>query len=135
MVNLPVNENGSDVKGLYVMAFTPQEVASEELKALVHVADGMLRVKNPVFKQLMEEGMAPQTRIEIANLQYVPVMHSPQTMQTTLAGWLKHRYNVPYEPVVGKNFFPHGMKDPQGKETYVLFYFDMRTAAATSPTR
>jgi hypothetical protein len=94
------------------------------LKAVVQVADRMLRAKNPAFKQLMEEEMAPRTPIEIANLQHMAVFHTPQTMQATLAGWLKHKYNVPYEPVVGKNFFPHGMRDAQGKENYVLFYFD-----------
>lgn len=69
--------------------------------------------------------MAPATRIEIANLQYLPIMHTPQTMQTTLAGWLRRQYAVAYAPVVGKNFFPHGMRDSHGKETYVLFYFDL----------
>jgi len=23
------------------------------------------------------------------------------------------------------DFFSHGMKDPQGKENYILFYFDL----------
>jgi hypothetical protein len=125
MITMAEEKNGPQVKGLYVIAFTPDELAPEPLKAIVQVADRMLRAKDAVFKHLMEEGMAPQTRIEIVNMQHVPLMHTPQGMQTTLAGWLKARYSLPYQPVLGKNFFPHGMRDPQGKETYVLFYFDM----------
>lgn len=125
MVNLPEKKNNPGIKGLYIMAFTPEELGPEKLKYVVHVADGMVRAKDPIFRRLMEEQMAPQTRIEIASLRHVPLMHTPQTMQTAMQGWLKARYGVSYEPVVGKNFFPHGMKDPQGKETYILFYFDM----------
>jgi hypothetical protein len=107
------------------MAFTPEPLAPDELKQVVQVADRMLRAKDVAFKHLTEAGMAPQTRIEIASLQHIPLMHTPQTMQTTLAGWLKKQYAVVYAPALGKNFFPHGMRDPRGKETYVLFYFDL----------
>ncbi len=111
-------------KGLYILAFTPEKLAPENLKATVKAAEGMLKAKNVAFKQLMEQ-MPPQTRIEIANVQHVPIMHTPQTMQTTLMGWLKNSYQLAYHPTVDKNFFPHGMKDPQGKENFILFYFDL----------
>jgi hypothetical protein len=125
MVNLFKKKDTPGIKGLYIMAFTPEELGTEKLKYVTHVADGMLRAKNPTFKQLMEQQMAPKTRIEIANIQYIPLMHTPQGMQTTLMGWLKKTYNVTFAPTVEKNFFPHGMRDPQGRETYILFYFDM----------
>jgi hypothetical protein len=124
MRNVP--EPGStSVRGLYIMAFTPEVMAPESLNHVAHVADGMLRAREPTFKRLMEQQMEPKTPIEIASIQHVAIMHTPQTMQATLAGWLKRKYSVAFEPMVEKNFFPHGMKDPQGRETYVLFYFDM----------
>ncbi len=125
MLNISEKKDNPGIKGLYIMAFTPEKLAPEKLKHVTHMADGMIRAKNPTFKQLMEEQMAPKTRIEIANIEYIPIMHTPQTMQTTMMGWLKKRYGVTFEPVLEKNFFPHGMKDPQGRENYILFYFDM----------
>jgi len=52
-------------------------------------------------------------------------MHTPQTMQAALMGWLENLYNMAYKPTEDKNFFPHRMKDPQGKEIFILFYFDL----------
>jgi hypothetical protein len=125
MINLYNKKNGPAIKGLYIMAFTPEELEPEKLKHVTHIADRMLKAENPTFKQLMEEKMEPKTPIEIANIQHVAIMHTPQTMQTALMGWLKNKYDVIYEPTVKKNFFPHGMRDPKGREAYVLFYFDM----------
>jgi hypothetical protein len=112
------------VKGLYIFAFTPEQLNLDHLKAVVKIAEGMLMNKNPSFKQLMAQ-MLPQTRVEIGNMQLIPLMHTPQTMQTTLMGWLKKSYSVAFQPTVDKNFFPHGMKDPQGEENFILFYFDL----------
>jgi hypothetical protein len=124
--NQDMKKVSPDINGLYIMAFTPEELEPEELKYVTHVADGMLRAKDSTFKQLMEEKMAAKTRVEVVNIQHVANIHTPQTMQTSLMGWLESRYNVTFEPTVQKNFFPHGMRDPQGRETYILFYFDMK---------
>jgi hypothetical protein len=124
MFKFAKQQNPPSVKGLYIFAFTPEELDPEKLKIIVKVAEGMLRAKNLAFKQLMEQ-MQPQTRVEIGNMKHIPLMHTPQTMQTTLMGWLKRAYGVAYQPTVDKNFFPHGMRDPQGKENYILFYFDL----------
>jgi hypothetical protein len=118
-------EPAPNIKGLYIMVFTPEEWGAEKVKETTNVANGMLRAKDPTFKQLMEVQMTPNTRMNITSMQYSPFMHTPQTMQTTLMGWLKKEHSVEFNPTVGKNFFPHGMKDPKGKETFILFYFDM----------
>jgi hypothetical protein len=125
MLTVSETKDNPGIKGLYIMAFTSEELEPEKLNIVTHVADNMLRAKNPTFKALMEERMAPKTRIEIANLKHVPIMHTPQTMQTTMMGWLKRQYGVAFKPVIEKNFFPHGMRDPQGRENYFLFYFDI----------
>jgi hypothetical protein len=125
MPSVSEKKDTPSVERLYIMAFTPEELEPEKLKHVALVADGMMRAKNRTFKQLMEEQMGPKTRIEIANVQYLPIMHTPQTMQATMMGWLKRQYGVTFKPVVDKNFFPHGMRDPQGRENYILFYFDM----------
>ena len=114
------------VKAVYIMTFTTKEMPPDELKTVVQIAEGMLKGKNPVFAQLWAKQMRPETKIEVANVKYAgPMMHTPQTMQTTLAGWIKKQYDVDYKPKAGVNFFPHGMRDPQGKENFFLFYFDL----------
>jgi hypothetical protein len=50
-------------------------------------------------------------------------MHTQQVMQSTLAGWLQNE-NVTSDFRIGDNFFPYGIRDPQGRENYILFYFD-----------
>ena len=52
-------------------------------------------------------------------------MHTPQTMQTSLAGWIQNQYNVTFHPVIGQTFFPQGTRDPQGRDNFFLFYFDV----------
>ena len=46
-------------------------------------------------------------------------------MQATLAGWLQ-KENTIFDPRLGDNFFPHGMRDSKGQENYILFYFDFK---------
>jgi hypothetical protein len=120
------NDKNKDlrVKAIYIMAFTPEKMAPKTLQAVTYMAGDMLKAKDPAFKRLMER-LAPQTPIEIANLQYIAVFHTPQTMQNSMMGWLKKQYNVTCDPVAGSNFFPHGMRDPQGRENFILFYFDI----------
>jgi hypothetical protein len=116
----------ASVKAVYIMTFTAEPMPAEALKPAVKAAEGMLKGKNPVFAQLWTEQMKPESKIEVANVQYAgPMMHTPQTMQTTLAGWIKKQYNADYQPIVNKNFFPHGMRDGQGRENFFLFYFEM----------
>jgi len=112
------------VKAVYIMAFTPEKLNPKTLQGVTYLAADMLKAKNPAFKQLMEH-LTPQTPIEIANLQYMAMFHTPQVMQTSLMGWLKKQYNVTFAPVSGSNFFLHGMRDPQGRENFILFYFDI----------
>jgi len=116
-------EVSNTVKTMYVLTFTTEEMVAEELMPVVKIAQGMLEKKNPNFAKLIRE-MKPDTRIEIANMQYAgPIMHTPQTMQTALGGWMSNQYGADFMPAINKNFFPHGMKDPQGKENFFLFYF------------
>ena len=109
------------VNAVYIMAITTEKMPAATLQPVVKIADGMLRKKNPVFERLWSENVKPDTKIEVANVKYAgPLMHTPQSMQSTLAGWIKNQYGVDFKPEVGVNFFPHGMRDPQGKENYFL---------------
>ena len=123
-VNASGKNNGLRVKAMYIMAFTPAKMAPKPLQAVTHLAGDMLKAKDSTFKQLMEH-LAPKTPIEIANLQYIASMYTPQVMQTSMKGWLEKQYNIAFKPVAGNNFFLHGMRDPQGKENFILFYFDI----------
>jgi hypothetical protein len=96
------------------------------LQALAHGAADRLRAKDPTFKQLMEERMEPKTSVEMATIEFIPAMSSPQTMQTSMMGWLKNQYHVTFNPTIGQNFFVHGLRDSQGKENFILFYFDLK---------
>ena len=114
------------VKTVYIMAITAEEMPNDRLIPVVHIADHRLRAKNPAFARLMTGQMLPKSKIEVANILYAgPIMHTPQAMQQALASWIKKKYSVDYKPVLNQNFFPHGMRDPQGRENYFLFYFDM----------
>jgi hypothetical protein len=122
----PSSSADGAVKAVYVMTFTTQKMPAATLQPVVKIADNMLRKKTPAFVRLWEERVKPETMIEVSNLQYAgPMMHTPQSMQATLAGWIKKQYDVEFKPEMGENFFPHGMRDPQGKENFFLFYFDM----------
>lgn len=115
-------------KALYVLALTARKLAPAELQAVVHIADEMLTEKSARFAEIMSGEMRPDSRIEIANIVYAgPVIHTPHAMQSSMSGWLNKRYGVLFHPVVGHTFFPHGMRDPQGRENYFLFYFDMES--------
>jgi hypothetical protein len=114
------------VKTLFILTFTADPMNPETLRSVVSFADNMLQRKNPAFASIMQEQMLPGSRIEIANIQYAgPSMHTPENMQTTLQGWLKRQYNVEFRPEINQNFFPQGMRDPQGRDNFFLFYFDM----------
>ena len=62
--------------------------------------------------------------MEISNLELIPVLHSEQVMQTSLTDWVRSVYKIEAVLELGSNFFPHGMKDSEGNEYYVLFFID-----------
>ena len=122
----PSFPNRGSVQAVFVMTFTTAPLSGEALQSMVQVADSMLCGKNETFRSLMTAAVNPKTRIEVCNLQYGgPGLHTPQTMQTGMMGWLQRQYQVPFKPAVGRNFFPQGVRDPQGQPNYVLFYFHM----------
>lgn len=42
-----------------------------------------------------------------------------------MTNWLKQKFNITLNPTPGTDYFAHGMRDPQGRENIVLFYFDL----------
>lgn len=115
----------STIKRIYILTFTAESLPPDGLSSVVKIADDMLRKKNPVFARLMEE-VPPGASLKVANVRYAgPLMHTPETMQTTFRGWLSKQYQVDFKPEINQNFFPHGMRDPQGRENFFLFYFEM----------
>ena len=114
------------VKGLYILALTAEILSPETLKSVVQIGDDMLRERNPAFARLWGEHLHPDTPIIVANILFAgALMHTPQTMQAALIGWLKEEHNIECTPAINHNFFPHGMRDPQDRENFLLYYFDM----------
>ena len=109
---------------LYMMAFTPEKMDDESLLNMCKAASNMLSAKDRTFAQRMSL-LSENTRMTFSNQLFLATMHTPQTMQSTLAGWLTNE-KTPFNPRIGDNFFPHGMRDSQGRPNYVLFYFDFR---------
>lgn len=107
---------------VYIMAFTPQKLDNKALSEMVGAARNMLEGKDPAFKKTMSQAIADKAGIKASNQLFVPLMHTPQTMRTTLEGWLTNEKLIP-RMAVGETFFPHGMRDGQGRENFVLFYF------------
>lgn len=109
---------------VYMMAFTPEKMDSNSLVGMCKAAANMVSVKDQTFAQRM--GLLNNTtRITFSNQLFIATMHTPQTMQSTLAGWLSND-GTAFDPKPGDNFFAHGMRDPQGAANYVLFYFDFK---------
>jgi len=124
--NTPLADNQKIIiKALYVLAFSPEKMDQKTLMTVIHLADEMLKNKNATFKQRMEEWALSKTRIEASNTEYIAEFHTPAGMQTLMMGWLKNQYKVMFNPTTGDNFFLHGMRDPQGRENFILFYFDV----------
>jgi hypothetical protein len=109
---------------VYMMAFTPEKMENNMLMAVCQMAADRLASKNNVFAQRMSMRDA-NTRMVFSNQLYIATLHTPQSMQSTLAGWLQNE-NVPSDFRIGDNFFPYGLRDPQGRENYVLLYFDVK---------
>ena len=107
----------------YIMAFTPEKMENNMLMGVCKMASDRLAAKDKAFAQRTAL-IGKTTRITFSNQLHSPMMHTPQNMQATLGGWLKNE-NVPFNPVLGETFFVFGMKDPQGRENFFLFYFHM----------
>lgn len=106
------------------MAFTPEKMDSNTLVGMCKAAANMVSAKDQTFAQRMSL-LNSTTRVTFSNQMFVATMHTPQIMQSTLAGWLSNE-NTPFDPKPNDNFFFHGMRDQRGAENYVLFYFDFR---------
>ena len=113
------------IKGIYILSITAEALEAEQMIPIVHMADDMLRNKNATFVAMMEKASEMNTPIEIANIQYAgPIFHTPQTMQESLASWIRDKYNVIYQPILWQTFFPQRTRDSQGRDNFFLFYFD-----------
>ncbi|MBT3338571.1 MAG: hypothetical protein HN855_06150 [Anaerolineae bacterium] len=112
------------IKGLYILTFTAEEMPPETLEAVIPIAEKMLKEKNPAFVDL-HKFMQEDTPLEIANRLHNASIHNPHTMQVTLDTWLIGTHDVAFRPAFNKNFFPHAMQDPQGRENFFLYYFDV----------
>lgn len=110
------------IQTIYMMAFTPEKMESNTLMAVCQMAADRLASKDKMFAQRMNM-TSKETRMTFSNQLYLVTMHTPQVMQSTLAGWLQNE-NVTSDFRIGDNFFPYGIRDPQGRENYILFYFD-----------
>ena len=124
------NSTKKNVKALYIMVFSPDKWDPDKLKEVTRAAEEMLKGKDPTFKQLFDDQMMPNTRIDISNVQYMPFTNTPEWMQTMFTGWFK-KGNVEFIPMPGKNLFTHGMKDADGKEVFLFFYFEMNEVKET----
>lgn len=109
---------------VFMMTFTPEKLEKDALMGMCQAASQMLSATNRMFARCMNM-LTDSTRMTFSSQIYIPTMHSSQTMQTTLAGWLTNE-KAPFEPRLGDNFSPHGMRDSRGRENYILFYFDFK---------
>ena len=116
------------IKGLFILAFTPEEMSGESLQAVIPIADKMLKEKNAAFAAL-HDAMQDDTPLYTSNRLYNPTIHNPHTMQVTFDTWLAGQHEAKFEPRFDENFFPHAMNDPQGRENYFLYYFDLEEKA------
>ena len=125
-------ENKPHVYALYIMAFTPEILDPNTLKEISFYAGDILERKVPIFKQLWEKGLQQKARVEIAmeiaNHQHLAsvdtqMKYAIETMKASMKSWLEGEFKLTFDPVFGKNFFMQGVRDPQGKENTILFYF------------
>ncbi len=122
-----VEEPPLTIKAMYVLAFTQPKMSAANLKAIVDTAQNLLIKKQDDFKRIMETQMLPKTGINIANIEYIPLMHSHQSMASSLKGWLNNQYSENFYPFQNVNFFAQSLVDSHKKEHMVLFYFVVNT--------
>lgn len=111
------------LQAVYIMAFTPDKMENNELISMCRAASNQLGTKDNVFAGRMAL-VGETTKISFSNQMYISTMHTPQVMQSTFGGWMKNE-GVQFNPILGNTFFVHGMKNRQGRENFVLFYFDL----------
>jgi hypothetical protein len=116
------------IKGLYILTFTAEEISTEALKSVIPIADKMLKEKNPAFAAL-HQSIQEDTPLHTSNRVYDSSLHNPHTMQVSFDTWLMGQHKAKFEPSFDENFFPHAMRDPQGRENYFLYYFDVEEEA------
>lgn len=112
----------SSLKAVYVMGFTPEKMENDAFVQMCRMAGDFLEKKDAAFRARMDQINTQKVMLHFSNQVFIPLMHNPHTMQTTLGGWMKNE-GIPFAPVLGENFFVNGIRDPQGREHYVLFYF------------
>lgn len=112
------------VNGVYVLTFTAESMDDETLNPVLEIAATMQQEKHKSFARLWEL-VNEETLMKSGNQLYNPDMHNPQTMQLAMDTWLIGQHGVKFEPEFGETFFPHAMSDPQGRENYFLYYFDV----------
>ena len=123
MFNL-FKKKGPKVNGVYVLTFTAEKMDDEALNPILGIAGDMLREKHAPFAKLWD-AVNDDTLMKSGNYLYKAEMHNPQTMQVAFDTWLIGQHNIKFEPEFGENFFPHAMRDPQGRENFFLYYFDL----------
>ncbi|RMF05057.1 MAG: hypothetical protein D6768_01830 [Chloroflexi bacterium] len=116
------------IKGLYVLALTALQMDQATLMGFTRMAADRLQAKDPVFKQRMEQWRQSRTRIEIAGAPHV-AGYTLAHMQGIMTNWLKQKFSITLNPTPGTDFFVNGMRDRQGKENIVLYYFDLAPVA------
>ena len=109
------------LKTVYIMAFTPRKMDDKSLIGMCRTAGDMLSAKDKVFASRMAL-VEKTTPMHFSNQIFIPTMHDPQRMTATMGGWMKNQ-KVSFIPMAGDTFFPHGMRDSEGEEHFVLFYF------------
>ena len=112
------------IKGVYVLTFTAETMDDETLNPVLGIATEMLQKKHDPFGKLWD-AIDDETLKRSGNYLYNADMHNPQTMQVAMDTWLIGQHDVKFEPEFGENFFPHAMRDPQGRENYFLYYFEL----------
>ena len=117
-------KKGPTVKGVYMLSFTAEKMDDETLFPVLSIAEKMLQEKHAAFAKLWAS-IRDETHKKTGNHLYNAEMHNPQTMQVAFDTWLIGQHDVKFAPEFGENFFPHAMSDPQGRENYFLYYFDL----------
>ena len=112
------------VNGVYVLTFTAEKMTDETLNPVLKIAIDTLQKKYERFTALIE-AVDEDTPKRSGNYLHNAEMHNPQTMQIAMDTWLIGQHSVTFSPEFGENFFPHAMRDPQGRENYFLYYFDV----------
>ena len=111
--------------GVYILTLTAEKMDNETLAPILKISESMLQEKNDKFTKLWAL-IQEETPKNTGNYIYNAEMHTPQTMQVAFDTWLIGQHDVRFEPEFGENFFPHAMSDPQGRDNYFLYYFDLK---------